>query len=289
MRHLKKAIIVLSTIMTIGTSMVAGATEPSQGQWKQDNHGWWYEFNDGSYVVNSWYQADGNWYYFYADGYMAANTTTPDGYYVDQNGVWSNTPPQQLGDYKQEYKNIVKGIYDSLPTYANNRFEIMLSDLNGDGIEELMVGHYSVKQPLERAYSAYTYMNGAITPLVVDQSLYADAGGPYHKMNVVTKDGNTALFLLVHTTLTGSDYSYTMFDNAKVYDFDGSQWMIQESADYTKKLINFDPPQMGEIGSITTIINGNQITSNQEAVFQGWVSSFENLNITMYGYDEFIQ
>lgn len=30
------------------------------GEWKQDNTGWWYQNDDGSYPVNSWKEIDGN-------------------------------------------------------------------------------------------------------------------------------------------------------------------------------------------------------------------------------------
>ena len=32
--------------------------------------------------------ADGKWYYFNIGTYMVANADTPDGYHVDENGVW---------------------------------------------------------------------------------------------------------------------------------------------------------------------------------------------------------
>ena len=55
-------------------------------QWK----GKWYYFgwNDGAMYENQWVQWKGKWYYLGADGAMLTNTVTPDGYRVDQNGVW---------------------------------------------------------------------------------------------------------------------------------------------------------------------------------------------------------
>ena len=39
---------------------------------------------------NEWEIINGIWYYFDENGYMLADTTTPDGYYVDVNGAWVN-------------------------------------------------------------------------------------------------------------------------------------------------------------------------------------------------------
>ena len=65
------------------------------GTWKQDSTGWWYQNNDGSYPSNGWEWIDGNndgtaeSYYFDKSGYILANTTTPDGYFVNADGAWT--------------------------------------------------------------------------------------------------------------------------------------------------------------------------------------------------------
>lgn len=56
--------------------------------WKSDAKGWRLENADGTYLTNQWYQFNGLWYYMGADGYMLTNTTTPDGYTVNADGVW---------------------------------------------------------------------------------------------------------------------------------------------------------------------------------------------------------
>lgn len=60
----------------------------TESSWKQDSTGWWYQNADGSYPKSVWQQIDGKYYYFNDAGYMLADTTTPDGYQVDVNGVW---------------------------------------------------------------------------------------------------------------------------------------------------------------------------------------------------------
>ena len=49
----------------------------------------WYYFNsDGKRVEEMWKKINNKWYYFGTDSIMLADTTTPDGYYVDASGAW---------------------------------------------------------------------------------------------------------------------------------------------------------------------------------------------------------
>jgi hypothetical protein len=75
--------IILAGTMILGTSVTAFAAE-----WKQDNNGWWYQEDNGSYPTNSWKWINGKSYYFGSNGYMLSNTTTPDGYTVNADGAW---------------------------------------------------------------------------------------------------------------------------------------------------------------------------------------------------------
>lgn len=70
---------------------IATAADKGVGFWASNDKGWWIQYNDGSYLTNAWYQspASGLWYYMGADGYMLTNTTTPDGYCVNVDGVWA--------------------------------------------------------------------------------------------------------------------------------------------------------------------------------------------------------
>lgn len=55
--------------------------------WRQINGSWYYLKSDGS-MQTGWLKDRENWYYLTASGYMIVNQVTPDGYYVNQNGVW---------------------------------------------------------------------------------------------------------------------------------------------------------------------------------------------------------
>ena len=57
--------------------------------WYQTESGWYFFGGDGAMKKAGWIQWDGNYYYLTASGRMAVNTTTPDGYYVNANGIWN--------------------------------------------------------------------------------------------------------------------------------------------------------------------------------------------------------
>ena len=55
--------------------------------WIKDN-GSWYYLKDSGAMATGWIKDNGKWYYLASSGNMLSNTRTPDGYYVDANGVW---------------------------------------------------------------------------------------------------------------------------------------------------------------------------------------------------------
>ncbi len=77
-------------IVKLGGNVSTSSSTENVPTWKQDDKGWWIGNPDGTYMTNQWYQspASGLWYYMGADGYMLTDTTTPDGYFVNSDGVW---------------------------------------------------------------------------------------------------------------------------------------------------------------------------------------------------------
>ena len=47
-----------------------------------------YYFDDSGAMQTGWKRIDGNWYYFQTDGSLLKNATTPDGYKVNEEGIW---------------------------------------------------------------------------------------------------------------------------------------------------------------------------------------------------------
>ena len=77
----KMVIAVLFATAAVSMSALAG-------QWRQDDTGWWYQNENGTYLKSEWSWIDGRCYYFNEDGYCLQNTQTPDGYSVDGQGAW---------------------------------------------------------------------------------------------------------------------------------------------------------------------------------------------------------
>lgn len=93
-----------------------------QGQWKNNDSGWWWENADSSYPINQWVWLDGNGdniaecYYFDEKGYMAANKDV-DGYHVNADGQWvdmyGTVQTKQVSNESVSAGNDHSSIYDS--------------------------------------------------------------------------------------------------------------------------------------------------------------------------------
>lgn len=127
-------------LIAVLLSMVFAGTAFA-GTWKQgggvDEGRWWYERDDGSYPAGGWEWIDGNYdgvsecYYFDSEGWMYADTTTPDGYYVNASGAWIENDVVQIkidlgtvynSQNVQNDVNTARGAYDEnilMPVYKD--------------------------------------------------------------------------------------------------------------------------------------------------------------------------
>lgn len=110
------ATLAISTAMT--TTALAGV-------WKQDQTGWWYQNDDGSYVKSGWHTIDGKSYYFGDDGYMFHDCVTPDGYTVGSDGSWVQQTAAPAFDFatdafsiKYTDHKVMTADYDGYPCVA---------------------------------------------------------------------------------------------------------------------------------------------------------------------------
>lgn len=146
---MKKMIKVLGLValMTLGMSIQAFA-----GEWKNDNIGWWWQNDNGTYPVNKWEWLDGNkdgiaeCYYFNESGYCLMATTTPDNYTVNENGAWTVNGVVQTKSVSMNVESIKSGSSENVGNSkedkkvseknTNNSMESIREELRSWGLSE---------------------------------------------------------------------------------------------------------------------------------------------------------
>lgn len=67
----------------MAAAMMMASTVPAFAQeWKRNDTGWWYEYDNGTYPTDSWQLINGVWYHFNQAGYMDT------GWVLDKDGRW---------------------------------------------------------------------------------------------------------------------------------------------------------------------------------------------------------
>lgn len=174
MKGMKRvAALVLAASMVLGSAFTSMAAS-----WQQNATGWWWQNDDGSWPANTWQWLDGNGdgvaecYYFDSNGYMAANTTTPDGYQVNADGAW-----------------VVNGAVQTQTTQpAQTTNTDVMTGYNADGISNAAIDILNHTQAENAKYGEIqTYEgNGSFGPLVrvwYNNGLIAEyytSGAAYH-------------------------------------------------------------------------------------------------------------
>lgn len=120
MQNKKALAAALAAAMTMAVSFQAMA-----GEWRQNETGWWWQEDDGSYPVNTWKWLDGNedgvseCYYFNDEGYLLTDTVTPDHYQVNADGAWTEEGAVQT---KEEDAGGSSGMWGSNITVEAKKF-----------------------------------------------------------------------------------------------------------------------------------------------------------------------
>ncbi|MCE5220901.1 MAG: hypothetical protein LLF98_06425 [Clostridium sp.] len=133
MKNFKRLLSTLIAFIAIAMLNPTGAN----AEWRQNSTGWWY--TEGNSYATEWRFIDGNWYYFYSDGYMATNAII-DGYYLNENGAWSND---------SEYNITIINAQEMVKQYLSN---------NGKYIPQIVeVDHVEGNSWVLHCYDVITY------------------------------------------------------------------------------------------------------------------------------------
>ncbi|WP_312502934.1 hypothetical protein [Lacrimispora sp.] len=216
--------IMMSAMMLLGMTTITWARyDNNTVGWIQDiyngedsprREGFWYKNSDGTFPQSTWKQISGKYYYFDEDGYLLRNTTTPDGYLVDREGIWienpnaiqaprsSNPELQALAEASAlsygrtleenfEYSSICAESFN-----PNADYRITLNSLGGMSVEE---GHYlrsdsmSGKFPktvIYEEYGTYNIWSPNIKNISFKSIRLTGSGGGSSLSGFVWKDNN---------------------------------------------------------------------------------------------------
>ena len=146
--------IALSTNLTFASGWTKGISK----------NAWWFDFGNGDYFKSSWQWIDGNQdgiaecYCFDENGWMYENTTTPDGYTVNENGAWTvnNIVQTKTSDL------IPKNTNNSVNTASNNFTETKSNEEN-QGNEDFSEKQDEYRTDLLRRVNKYRERQGLNT------------------------------------------------------------------------------------------------------------------------------
>ena len=130
----------------------------------EGKNAWWFDFGNGDYFKSSWQWIDGNQdgiaecYCFDENGWMYENTTTPDGYTVNENGAWTinNIVQTKTSDL------IPKNTNNNVNTASNNFTETRNNEGNKN-IEDFSEKQDEYRADLLRRVNKYRDRQGLNT------------------------------------------------------------------------------------------------------------------------------
>ena len=150
--------IALSTNLTFASGWTKGISK----------NAWWFDFGNGDYFKSSWQWIDGNQdgiaecYCFDENGWMYENTTTPDGYTVNENGAWTVNNIVQTKPSDLIPKNNTNNMNNGNNTASNSFTETKKHDENQSN-EDFSERQDEYREDLLRRVNKYREKKGLNT------------------------------------------------------------------------------------------------------------------------------
>ena len=125
---MRKILTVLLLTLIIVVSIPAGNVFADETGWMQDDYGYWYLCEDGSYPAGEWMYLNDSWYFFDEDGYMYTGWIFWDDewLYLDESGRLLISEEEYEEDF--EYEEDIEYREDAEPAYTR---ETWISDDRG--------------------------------------------------------------------------------------------------------------------------------------------------------------
>ena len=158
---------IMKVFMTASLFIALSANLVFASGWTKgiSKNAWWFDFGNGDYFKSSWQWIDGNQdgiaecYCFDENGWMYENTTTPDGYIVNENGAWTVSNIVQTKTSDLIPKNNTN---NSVNTASNNLSETRNYEEN-QGNEDFSERQDEYRADILRRVNKYREKNGLNT------------------------------------------------------------------------------------------------------------------------------
>lgn len=199
---------ILLSATVLGSAMVSYA-----GSWQSDAAGWWWKNDDGSYPTNNWQWIDGDGdgvaesYYFNESGYCLLNTTTPDGYTVNESGAWIAN-----GQIQTKVTNMTAkaDLFTMKPEYTTS-WQKSNHESGTIGGEDWSYQNYMSSSFKKDEYVDF-YLGGAYTKLVFKMAPYASYWTRSAKVDIKFSDKDTGAILHQATLTNDSNVTTVTID-----------------------------------------------------------------------------
>lgn len=106
---------ILATLLAISLLVPTTTAFASSKRWEKHYNNltcgseYYYIDNDGDYA-SGWRLVNGNYYYFYPDNHAMAYSTIVDGYYIDENGTYTESIPSTIRTILKHDSNFVNNL-----------------------------------------------------------------------------------------------------------------------------------------------------------------------------------
>ena len=166
---------IMKVFMTASLFIALSANLTFASGWTKgiSKNAWWYDFGNGDYFKSSWQWIDGNQdgiaecYCFDENGWMYENTTTPDGYTVNENGAWtvSNIVQTKTSDLipKNNTNNGNNTASNNFTETKSNNFTETGNNEKNQTIEDFNERQDEYRADLLRRVNKYREKNGLNT------------------------------------------------------------------------------------------------------------------------------
>ena len=176
LRVLPGSLRALPSVLCAFMSFVFLLSGTAQADWVkgESKNAWWFDFGNGDYFKSSWQWIDGNQdgiaecYCFDENGWMYENTTTPDGYIVNENGAWTvnnivqTKPSDLIPKNNTNNTNNTNNINNGNNTVSNNLTETRNNEDNKN-IEDFSGKQDEYREDLLRRVNKYRDRQGLNT------------------------------------------------------------------------------------------------------------------------------